>query len=1160
VRHREGSGQFAEDKRRRLAALLAERSGGERTGPISLPQRRLWIVDRLVPGGGTQNVPMVFRSRAAPDRSALARALAEVIRRHEALRTVFPAPDGVPVQRVRPPYRPEIEHVDLSTAADPRAAAELFVRAWGQRPFDLAADPMLRALTVEVAADEHLIVLMIHHIAFDGVSVVPFFSEVDTLYHGFATDSPVELPPLTAQYLDYARLQRSGLSADRLARLTEFWRHRLAGAPDMLRLPTDRPRPADHLVAGGSVEFELPDRLARDLHAFAAEESTTSFIVVLTCLGRLLSLYGGQDDVLIGVPVAGQNRPEFEKLVGFFVNTVPMRVDLTGGPSLRDAVRRVRHMATDCLAHQDMPFEHLVAEIGPYRDPAVPPMCQVWLNYQFSSQQRLRLPHLAAELVYFDSGILRFDLEFNVYAQGDRLGGNLVYNSRMLGRPAAVRLTRVLVRLMEAALGAADVPLRELVAVPDEDVELLRRSGGDPAAASPEPAVERVAELVARWAATTPDVPAVEADGETLSYRRLHESARAGTDARHGEGAPGGAVDEAPAGAAGRVARCDGFERIVEKLRELSAGRLPAELTEQVRIRSRDLPLAPGEPLIVAAAEVAADELLWAIAAGARLMWAAADSIADSTVHGDGGTLLVTPALLQRLVAAVEGGLEPPKVRRIICAGEPLGGALEARCLRALPAAELWNVFRRAEFGDMARRRCLGDAVPGRDTVGPPVAGVVVRVLDRDGRPVPVGVPGRIHVGGPSIPGGSLRDPLAGTDPRPLRPTGDLGRFRDDGILELITREGEIEAAACTHAAVGDARVRFDGDVPVAYIVPRDPATTALGMLAERVRVHCGRVLRAAPVPASFVVLDAFPLDDTGRVAGDRLPPPVAPVGAVRPPSGETEQALLEIWRSLLGVGDIGVHDDFFRLGGHSLLAIRVMAQVRRRLGADGPAGLLFRHRTIAELAARLDQPMADLAIATRSLVCVRSGSAVPALVLTHPADGGMDCYGPLAGALAGRAVYGLERHGCDAEPREFAARYREETLAALGATPFWLGGWSTGGVIAFELARMVSERRHAPVPVVLIDAVPARLSDGAYPGEVHLIQAAGSPRSAESADAWRRYAPRLRVHRVPGAGDDLLRHPGLVPVAALLGTLLSESSAALRSSAQAGAEVDRPA
>lgn len=182
------------EKRRRLAALLGSRGHTGRSGPVSSPQRRLWAIDRLVPGSGAHNIPIVFRSRTEPDREALASALAETVRRHEALRTVFAAAAGSPVQRVLPPYRPEIEQADVTAAAEPPVEAELLVRDWGQRPVDLARGPVLRALTVRVAADDHLIVVMIHHIAFDGFSVVPFFTELDALYRGFRDGNPRPAP------------------------------------------------------------------------------------------------------------------------------------------------------------------------------------------------------------------------------------------------------------------------------------------------------------------------------------------------------------------------------------------------------------------------------------------------------------------------------------------------------------------------------------------------------------------------------------------------------------------------------------------------------------------------------------------------------------------------------------------------------------------------------------------------------------------------------------------------------------------------------------------------------------------------------------------------------------------------------------------------------
>ncbi|MFJ5933788.1 condensation domain-containing protein [Streptomyces sp. NPDC093071] len=1112
-----------EEKRRRLARLLAERDRERghdqetRTGPVSFAQRRLWILDRLVPGSCAYNIPIVLRTPAAPDRRALAGALARVVRRHEVLRTVFPAPDGVPVQQVRPPFEPVVEELDASTAPDPSAAAEERVKQWSAQPFDLASGPLLRAATVRVSDDEHLIALCVHHIVCDGWSVGTLFRELDAFYRELTEGTAAALPELPQQYVDYAIWQRGRLTGERERELTSYWRERLEGAPGILQLPMDRARPTGHRVNGGNEEFEFPEDLARAVHAFALEERTTPFTVLLTCFSALMGRYSGQEDVLLGVPVAGQTHQELEGLIGFFVNTLVVRSDLTGAPTLREAVRRGKDAVLGAFAHQDMPFEKLVIDFQPDRNPTVSPVFQVLFNYQTAGDERVRLPHLDADLVPFDSGIVRFDLELNLYAHERRLGGSWVYNAELFDSAVMRRMSRTFGRLLTRALAEPDRPIAALALLDDADLAELDRLTA-PAADAP-----------------APDAPAP--DGQVLD---------AGDD-------------------------------------------LPALL--------------------------------------------------DALATGETAELRIRPGLLHRLVAAAENGAPVRAPRRIVVSGEPLSLALERRCLAALPTAELHTLYTAPAAGAVATRRCAGDAPAGHDVAGRPLPGRRVRILDAHGNPVPVGVPGEVHVS-------RTAEGSAGAE----TDTGDLGRFREDGALEILGRRdeqvhlkqvrvprAEIEAVLLTHEAVGDARVdaRLDATgnlVLVAYLVPHRPhapgsgagsdsGSEEAGRLREALRAHCQRLLPEVLLPTSYVVLDAFPLTPDGRVDRTALPAPAAERETAAPehaePSTPLEETLAEIWRSVLGLPTVGVHDNFFLLGGHSLLAVQVMARLRRATGVDLPVSVLFRYRTIADLAVRIGSLGAGAEERPGALARIQSGTVAPALALVHPAGGSVFCYASLATALTNRTVYAFEG-GQEAPSHEARAASYLAELEAADPGPFLLGGWSLGGTLAFEMARQLYARGQDPGPVVLIDSflydgdpdspdthayllhsflrdltadlgmaaqelppgsefltvrrlfadvldgwgdsVPAGLdldevvrrygiyrdnmlglaayrpTGPRYPGTVHLIQAEGSP---EAVEGWRAVAEDVVVHRVPGDHYSIMRNPELVRVAHVLDGVL---------------------
>ncbi|GHF81401.1 condensation domain-containing protein [Streptomyces filamentosus] len=1093
-----------EEKRRRLARLLAERDRGEetRTGPVSFAQRRLWILDRLVPGSCAYNIPIVLRTSAAPDRGALAGALARVVRRHEVLRTVFPAPDGMPVQQVGPPFEPAVEEADVSGAPEPAAAAEEFVKQWSAQPFDLAAGPLLRALTVRVSDDEHLIALCVHHIVCDGWSVGTLFRELDAYYHELTGGAAAALPELPQQYIDYAIWQRGRLTGEREEELTSYWRERLSDAPGILQLPMDRARPTGHRVNGGNEEFEFPEDLARAVHAFALQERTTPFTVLLTCFSALMGRYSGQEDVLLGVPVAGQTHQELEGLIGFFVNTLVVRSDLTGSPTLREAVGRGKDAVLGAFAHQDMPFEKLVIDFQPDRNPTVSPVFQVLFNYQTAGDERVRLPHLGADLVPFDSGIVRFDLELNLYAHERRLGGSWVYNAELFDSAVMHRMSRMFGRLLTRALAAPDRPLAELALLDDDDLAELDRL-------------------------TAP------------------------------------AADAPPAAPAGEV---------------LDAG----------------------------------DDLA---------------AVLDALAAADVTELRIRPGLLHRLVAAAEAGAAVRAPRRIVVSGEPLPLTLERRCLAALPGTELHTLYSAPGLGGIATRRCAGDAPAGHDIAGRPLPGRRVRILDAHGNPVPVGVPGAVH---------------ASADGGPETDTGDLGRFREDGALEILGRRdeqvhlkqvrvprAEIEAVLLTHEAVGDARVdaRLDDAgalVLVAYLVPHRPhapGAEETDRLREALRAHCQRLLPEVLLPTSYVVLDAFPLTPDGRVDRTALPVPAAEEPGAKPahaePSTPLEETLAEIWRSVLGLATVGVHDNFFLLGGHSLLAVQVMARLRRATGVDLPVSVLFRYRTIADLAVRIGSLGAGAEERPGALARIQSGTVAPALALVHPAGGSVFCYASLATALTNRTVYAFEG-GQEAPSHEARAASYLAELEAAEPGPFLLGGWSLGGTLAFEMARQLHARGEDPGPIVLIDSflydgdpdspdthayllhsflrdltadlgmpaqelppgsemltarrlfadvldgwgdlVPAGLdldevvrrygiyrdnmlglaayrpTGPRYPGTVHLLQAEGSP---DAVEGWRAVAEDVVVHRVPGDHYSIMRNPELTHVAHVLDGVL---------------------
>jgi amino acid adenylation domain-containing protein len=472
--------RIAEARRRRDGVALPpprlipreERAGDL---PTSYSQNHLWLADQLEPGA-LHTLPALVRVTGRLDPEALRRSLDEVVRRHEDLRTTFPSVGGQPVQRIAPRSpRSEVAlpRIDLSALADARAEARRLALAEVERPFDLAAGPLLRAALLRLGADEHLLLLNLHHIVADGWSLGLLLEEIAALYPAVAIGAPSPLPELPLQYADYAVWQREALQGEALAALLAFWRSRLEGSSMLLDLPTDRPRPAVLGHRGARVEEELPDDLAAGLARLAREQGATLFMVLLTGYARVLSAWSGQRDFNVGTFVANRTRAEFHRLIGFFANNLPLRVDLSEGPTFATALARARETTLGAFAHQELPFERLLEELQPPRTPRHAPVFQVVLVLQNTPAPPLAIPGLRLEIEPLPRDRADFDLTLWVEPAGGlgrpRLSAGLEHNTDLFDAASARRMLRQLRVLLAAAVADPSRPLADLPLLDPEE-------------------------------------------------------------------------------------------------------------------------------------------------------------------------------------------------------------------------------------------------------------------------------------------------------------------------------------------------------------------------------------------------------------------------------------------------------------------------------------------------------------------------------------------------------------------------------------------------------------------------------------------------------------------------------------------------------------------
>ncbi|NUW41373.1 non-ribosomal peptide synthetase [Nonomuraea rhodomycinica] len=813
---------------------------------ISLGQERLWFLHRLDPADPAYRVAVVRRLRGPLDADLLEAAFADVVARHESLRTRFPDQDGLPVAVVDPPGPVPVERVEVS---GPREAERLFA-ARAAAPFELAAAPPLRVTLARLADGDHVLGVVLHHVIADGWSLNVLMDDLAACYAARRDGVPAALPPLPVRYADHAAAQRA---ADASADL-EHWTARLAGAP-VLELPTDRPRPARRGSRGRETPFELPPELVGALSRLARAERCTLFMVLLAAYQVLLSRHSGQDDVVVGTPTAGRDRPELEPMVGLFASTMVLRGDLSGDPSFGELLRRTRTVVLEAMAHRDVPIERVLSALDIERDLSRTPLFQAMLALHNAATGYGEAATFAGlESTPFPHGDppAMVDVRMELWPTGDGRGGGLRgalhYSAELFEPDTMERMAARFVTLLTSVAARPEARIGELDLLPPAERELVTAAWTGAALDVPE---GTVADLVLRQAERRPDAVAVECAGERVTYRDLAERARRVAADLWARGAGPGSV------VALRLPRSAGLPGVLLGVMLSGAAYLPIDRglpDERVaymledsgaRLTLGDLPPAPrpatlggeaayvlytsgstGRPKGVVVPhgalvnllagmeallgsspsdvwlgstslsfDIAGLELYLPLVTGGRLVLAGDEEARDGAalarlITGSGVThVQATPSGWSMLLSA---GLDPAGLVALT-GGEALPLAL-ARRLRAR-VARLLNMYGPTETTIWSTAWEVPPA-PERVSIGRPIANTTVHVLDASGAPAPVGVPGELAIGGAGVALGYLGRPeltaerFAGG--RYL--TGDRARRLGDGTLEFLGRaDGQVK-------------------------------------------------------------------------------------------------------------------------------------------------------------------------------------------------------------------------------------------------------------------------------------------------------------------------------------------------------------------------------
>jgi amino acid adenylation domain-containing protein len=1081
----------AEKKASAAQIPALQRVDGQPTRPMSFAQQRMWFIDQLQPGNCLYNEHGQLHFVGTLDIPALQRSLEEIVRRHEALRTTFTSLMGAPVQFIAPRAHVHLPIIDLEGLPPEKQESELrrLATQEAHTPFDLAAGPLTRVSLIRFGAEDHYAFITMHQIISDGWSVWVFTREVAEVYAAFSTGKPSPLPELRIQYSDFAEWQR-GLRDDISRRELQYWKKQLEGCYPYLDLPFDRPHSHVKNFDGANQPLRLSQSLSDAIKQFSRNESVTPFVVMIAAFKILLNRYTRQTDIAVSVPVAGRNHVDLESLIGFFVNVLVLRTDLSGAPSFRELVRRFNEAAVGAYAHQDLPYDKLIEELAPERSLQRTPFFDILVNFNNLPRIPLTLPDLSITRHDLHEPKAKFPITLYVDDARGFFELRMLYQSELFSRRRIETMLEQFSWLLEQVVVSPDQSIDSYSLVTSEMEKVLP----DPRIHLEKPGYQPIPEIFLSLARSQPDAPALRQGNITLSYAEMAERAgrvakgliaqglnKGDTVAVTGVRSPGLVVAMMGTLLAGGVlltldpnlpekrrnvmlkeanaralvladlARAEGATagdgipakvlRIspVNGLLEETAGRkdedipLPAihpedsayifftsgttavpkgvlgthsGLSHFLAWQRTEFKITPSNrcaQLTHLSFDVLLRDVFLPLTSGASL-WLLKDpedlavnsvlpwlqQCAISVIH-------TTPSIAQSWCAHAATQLALPALRWIFFAGEPLTAALIEAWRENFPGpAQIINLYGPTEttLAKCFYRVDQEKFMPQVQPVGFAIPFTQALVLSERQRLCGPGEAGEIVIRTPFRSRGYINQKTENASkfiPNPFRDgaddtedllyrTGDLGRYRMDGALEILGRmdhevkirgvrihPDEIAMALLQHPAVEacvvDVRKSPENEkFLAAYVIPRQ------GMAAdpEDLRSYLASQLPAAMVPSAFALMEKFPLTPTGKINRLALPD-VTSAAAARGmhhagigPRTPTETTIAEIWGRKLKVPEVDIHANFFSLGGHSLLAIEIMQEIRDAFRLDIPLRTLFESPTIAGLSGKIQNMLAS--------------------------------------------------------------------------------------------------------------------------------------------------------------------------------------------------------
>ncbi|MFN6218433.1 MAG: amino acid adenylation domain-containing protein [Aphanizomenon sp.] len=1060
--------------------------------PLSFGQEQLWFLSQIQ-DNTTYNLPLALQISGSLNISVLEQVITEIVRRHEILRTNFQQIEGKNLQIIRPEINISLQVINLEqiTAKQQLQNVEPLINQETDKIFNLSEDDLFQSTLYQLNQNSYILLLNMHHIISDGWSIGILLQELSTLYGAYLAGNKSPLPDLQIQYADYAIWQKEKFTSEIREKQLNYWKQQLADIPPLLELPTDKPRPPIQSFRGGIWEFSINSNLSQKIRTLTQQSDATLFMIMLAAFVILLYRCSGQDDILIGSPMAGRNRQEIQSLIGYFVNTVVLRTKLTGNPNFREILNQVRQVATDAHNYQDIPYNQVVEALNPQRNLSYNPVFQILFDLQHSLTDKLQLPGLTLQPFLGEHSTSKFDLSLIIEDRGTELIGAWEYSSDLFTQETISRITENFQTLLNGIVNNPETPINQLPIISAFEQQQILEKWNNTQQDYPESFC--IHELLTQQVIKTPDAIAVKFGNQQLTYTQLNQ--KANQLANYLQNC--GVTSEVLVGlylersldiliailailkAGGAYLPLDPKYPQTRLTDILNDSQVSIILTQEKLLTSLSSPLPRGEtPLtpyqgkiilldtdstiisqqnietpisaikpdnlayviytsgstgkpkgvmithqnIVNHAtsiidkyqinshdrilqfttfifDVAAEEIFPAWLSGATLIICPQEMVTNliefsQFLAQESLTVVNLPTpYWQEWVLEIDRKISqiPDSLRLVITGSDqvlPEKLALWQKLVTEKRQNIQWiNAYGLTETTITSTVYQLPVNYQLNTThsvpIGRPIANTEIYILDQNLQPVPIGIPGELHIGGAGLARGYLNrkqltnekfisNPISSSKSSRLYKTGDLARYLPDGNIEFLGRIdyqvkirgfrielGEIEAVLAQHPLVKSSAVIVREIQPgnkqlVAYVVTEDHSN-----IQQDLRSFLKQNLPDYMLPAFFVRLAELPLTPTGKINRRALSALMLELNHETDyilPRNPLEQKLAEIWCQVLGLEKVSVEENFFNLGGHSLATIQIISRIRETLKIDLPLQYLFTEPTIAGLTKIINQ------------------------------------------------------------------------------------------------------------------------------------------------------------------------------------------------------------